>query len=100
MKPLKTIQKHDINENLDFFSFLTPSIPYGIRSISVESSGPLAPSGILCTLWNLWRPLAPWLVESGKKITTIRLGDRGPEIDQVQHYSNITQGQEERIPKT
>jgi hypothetical protein len=33
-------------------------------------------------------------------ITTIRLGDRGPEIDQVQHYSNITQAQEERIPKT
>ena len=28
------------------------------------------------------------------------LGDRRPEIDQVQHYSNITQGQEERIPKT
>ncbi len=37
---------------------------------------------------------------AGKIMITIRLGDRGPEIDQVQHCNTITQGQEERIPKT
>ena len=29
-----------------------------------------------------------------------QLGDRGLEIDEVQHCNSITQGQEERIPKT
>jgi hypothetical protein len=36
--------------------------------------------------------------KNGEKME--QLGDRGPEIDEVQHCNNITQGQEERIPKT
>ena len=42
-------------------------------------------------------------ITAGKATTTIitiRLGDTGPKIDQVQHCNTITQGQEERIPKT
>ena len=39
--------------------------------------------------------------EEDETITTIiPLGDRGPEIDQVQHCNNTTQGQGERETKT
>ena len=88
--------------------------------MSVESSGSLGVGSEpvqWTSLFGLWRdtmatgPGTPHVGIQGRAsgvatfkvrqetITIIRLGDRGPEIDQVQHYSNITQGQEERIPK-
>ena len=51
-----------------------------------------------------WRSLrlggSWWFLGCRVDATIFRLGDRGPGIDQVQHYNTITQGQEDGIPKT
>jgi len=66
MKPLKTIQKHDINENLDFFVFWPHPSPIGSEACQCD---PWHPSGDPC--WQLCAALESPLVvavmlESGK----------------------------------
>ena len=65
MKPLKTIQKHDINENLDFFQFFDTIHPLWDQKHL---------SGILWTPGTLWNPLHP--LESLETPSTLARGVR------------------------
>ena len=61
----------------------------------------VVPGGSLAVVLTVaQRSPLPALLEGASMGYNLPSGGQEPEIDQVQHYNTITQGQEERIPKT
>ena len=107
LKQYKTIKKHEKPKNTHnpkflhvFLVILGHLARYWIYiqrqqgCAMTMASVPLGGWFLVAPCLSGLRPIPNWSAK------TIRLGDREPEIDQVSHYNTITQGQEERIPKT